>query len=336
MKLKNHTYTVPMEETFKLLEKRLLEANLNIDASSLKGALDNIKGTAITIGCGGSLVVADYLAKVLYNKGIFSVCKNARDIMHSDCNSDFLFAFSYSGKTHGIRLALDNFKGTKCLITCNSNLKDIPNTKTISFEHTDMDKEKSFISLSSTLIPVGEFLKYHENISKEKFSKKIIKYLKESQDWIKKLSNQDLFSYGSSEVFEIMTGYDTEVASLFLESTLIEAGLGNVIVHDKYDYCHGRSTINYQDNKNHNLIYLVNEKTEIDDFLLEILVIKYFPITIIDVSDSKTSFLERQYELLMKSIFFCKKVATDKKMDLSRVEYDPDLVKKVYSYKGEM
>lgn len=332
----NHNYTVPMDETFGLLEKRLLEANLNIDASSLKEVLDNVKGPTITIGCGGSLVVADYLSKVLYNRGIFSVCKNARDIVHDNCIAKSLLAFSYSGKTHGIRLALDKFKGNKYLITCNSSLENIPNTKIISFEHTDMDKEKSFISLSSTLIPIGEFLKYHENISKEEFSKKIIKYLKESEDWIKKHSHQDFCSHDGSEIFEIMTGYDTEVASRFLESTLTEAGLGNVIVHDKYDYCHGRSTINYQDDRHHNLIYLVNEKTEIDEFLLEVLAIKYFPITVVDVSNSKTSFLERQYELLMKSIFFCKKVATDKKMDLSQVKYDLELVKKVYSYKGEM
>ena len=148
MNKNNHNYTVPMTETFGLLEKRLLEANLNIDASILKETLDNVHGTVITIGCGGSLVVADYLAKILYNRGIFSVCKNARDIMHSDCNVDSLFAFSYSGKTHGIRLALDNFKGNKYLITCNSNLVDIENTKTISLEHTDMNKERSFISLS--------------------------------------------------------------------------------------------------------------------------------------------------------------------------------------------
>jgi len=89
----NHTYTVPMTETFGLLEKRLLEANLNIDASCLKEVLDNIKGPVVTIGCGGSLVVADYLAKVLYNKGIFSVCKKARDIIYSDYNSKSLLAF---------------------------------------------------------------------------------------------------------------------------------------------------------------------------------------------------------------------------------------------------
>ena len=98
----NHTYTVPMTETFELLETRLLEANLKIDASSLKETLDNVEGPVITIGCGGSLVVADYLAKVLYSRGIFSVCKKARDIMHSDCKVDSLLAFSYSGKTHGI------------------------------------------------------------------------------------------------------------------------------------------------------------------------------------------------------------------------------------------
>lgn len=111
----NHHNTVPMSETFGLLEKRLLEANFNIDATNLKGALDNVEGTAIMIGCGGSLVVANYLSKVLAERKIFSVCRNARDIMHESCKADFLFAFSYSGKTHGIQLALDKFPGRKYL-----------------------------------------------------------------------------------------------------------------------------------------------------------------------------------------------------------------------------
>lgn len=332
----NHTYTVPMIETFGLLEKRLLEVNLNIDSYCLKEVLDNIKGPVVTIGCGGSLVVSDYLAKVLHNKGIFSVCKKARDIMYSYYNSKSLVAFSYSGKTHGVRLAFDKFNGDKYLLTCNSNVVDVSNAKIINLGYDGIEREKSFISLSSTLIPIGEFLKYHENISKEDFSNKIRNYLKDAQDWASKLDHQDVFSYGSSEVYEIMTGYDTETASIFLESTLTEAGLGNVIIHDKYDYCHGRSNINYHDDMNHHLIYLLNEKTEIDNFLLEILSSKYFPITIIDVSSSKTSFLERQYELLIKAIFFCRRVAIDKKMDLSQVEYDRDVVKKVYNYKGGM
>lgn len=327
-----HNNTVPMEETFGKLEERLIDANERIDSSSLKNVLDNIKGTTVTTGCGGSLVVADFLTKVLEERKVFCVTKNARDILHGKHNMDYLLAYSYSGNTHGIELALDKFQGEKYLLTCNHQKENA-----ISLGYEGMEKEKSFISLSSTLIPIGEFLKYHEGIPKEEFTKKIKDYFESIKPWLRTLPNQNFLSYGSSEVFEIMTGYDTEVASTFLESTLVEAGLGNPIIHDKYSYCHGRSTINYQDEKSHNLIYLMNEKTELDEFLLELLRnTDYFPVTVIDVSTSNTSSLERQYELLIKSIFLCKKIAQDKKMDLSQVEYNRNIVPKVYRYKGEM
>lgn len=332
MEKRNHTSTVPMKETFDRLEYRLIDANEKIEASSLENALDNLKGTTVTTGCGGSLVVADFLTKVLEERGFFCVTKNTRDIIHSKHNMDNLFAYSYSGNTHGIHLVLNQFQGNKYLLTCNNQKEDA-----ICLGYKEMEKEKSFISLSSTLIPIGEFLKYHEKIKKEDFTKKIKLYFQEIKAWLRTLSHQNFLSYGSSEIFEIMTGYDTEVASYFLESTLVEAGLGNPIIHDKYSYCHGRSTINYQDKKTHSLIYLINEKTELDDFLLEVLNnTDYFPVTIIDVSTSNTSSLERQYELLLKSIFLCKKIAQDKKMDLSQVEYNRRIIQKVYQYKGEM
>lgn len=329
---KSHTYTVPMNETFGLLEKRLLEANLNIDNNSLKIAIDNVVGTAITTGCGGSLVVANYLSRVLLKNNIFALCKNARDIMHNDFKTDSLFTFSYSGKTHGIEIALDSFKGDKkYLITCNSNIEDRNNIKTISLEYDGMEKEKSFISLSSTLIPMGELLKISGNISKNNFDSFLKTSLHEIEEWSNHL-NLDL---NNTEVFEIMTGSDTNTASLFLESTLIESGLGIPIIHDKYDYCHGRSTTAYKNKNKHHLIYLINEKTEIDEFLLSTIKNNYNDVTVIDTNIETTS-LEKEYYLTLKAIFFCKKLAELKKIDISQVEYDKNVVKKVYSYKGEM
>lgn len=331
MQKRNHMYTVPMIETFDLLEKRLLEANLNIDSTSLKSVLNHTKDTAVCIGCGGSLIVANFLSKILEERGVFSICRNSRDILYSKNNARNLFAYSYSGNTYGIHAALDCFPGNKYLLTCNSNQKDA-----IILGYPNMEKEKSFVSLSSTLIPIGEFLKYQDNISAIDFSKKIQDYFQDTNDWVETLSSLN-FTYDNYKIFEIMTGYDTEVASFFLESTLIEAGLGIPIIHDKYSYCHGRSTIHYQDRYKHHLIYLVNKKTELDTFLLEIFSnINSFPITLIDVSKSNSSSLERQYELLIKAIFLCKKIAEDKKKDLSQVEYDRNIVSKVYRYKGEM
>lgn len=239
MKNINHTTTIPIDETFEKLEIRLIDANRNMDTTILKEILDSIKGTTITIGCGGSLVVANYLSKLLEERNIFSICRNSRDIMHSRVKADSLVAFSYSGKTHGIHLALDHFIGNKYLITCNSNAKVSSNTKMVSLGYQEMDKERSFISLAATLIPIGEFLKIQDEIGKKDFETKIINYIHNSKKWLKSISPQNVLGYNSSEVFEVMTGYDTEVASTFLESTLTEAGLGNVIIHDKYSYCHG-------------------------------------------------------------------------------------------------
>lgn len=46
----------------------------------------------------------------------------------------------------------------------------------------------------------------------------------------------------TTNVFEIFSGTDTSTASKYLESTLVQSGIGISIVHDKYAYCHGRST----------------------------------------------------------------------------------------------
>lgn len=337
MEKKVHTYTVPMEETFGLLEERLIDANRKIDASGLKSALDSTKNTAITIGCGGSLVVANYLSKVLEERKVFSICANSLDIVKGRKNIDNLFAFSYSGKTHGIQLALNEFCGKKYLMTCNPDIFEIPNSKVICLGYPNMDKEKSFISLSSTLIPMGEFLKVHEKIEKEEFASKIKNYLSDSMDWANgNNSIEDSLELNSSEVFEIMTSYDTSCASSFLESTLVEAGLGIPIIHDKYSYCHGRSTIAHKNHNNHHLIYLINEKSELDDYLLSIMTNSYHQVTLIDVSNLNVSKLEREYVLTLKSVFFCKKLAEIKNLDISQVEYNRDIVHKVYYYKGGM
>lgn len=332
---KNHRFTVPMEDTFNRLDKRLIDANYMVDDCNLD-ILNELKGTTITIGCGGSLVVANYLSKVLANKGIFSITKNARDILHERILSNNLIGFSYSGKTHGIHLALDNFFGNKYLITCNSNIER-QDANIIYLGHESMDKEKSFISLSSTLIPMGEFLKFSEKLDKRTFSDFLDEMLNISKrcDFY---NNIDDFSkdLGSNEVFEIMSGSDTSTAALFLESTLTEAGLGVPVIHDKYSYCHGRSTLAYKNNKKHHLVYLINDKAEIDDFLLPLIKNNYYNVTIIEANSKDMTLLEKEYFLTLKCIFFCKKLADVKSLDLSQVEYDQDIVNKVYKYKGEM
>ena len=78
---------------------------------------------------------------------------------------------------------------------------------------------------------------------------------------------EETFSFDTNcDAYEIFSGIDTKTTSTYLESTMAEAGLGLPIVHDKYGYCHGRSTLSI--NYNNIAIYL-NRDTELDKLLIE-------------------------------------------------------------------
>ena len=63
-------------------------------------------------------------------------------------------------------------------------------------------------------------------------------------------------NYELGNITNIFTDYKTITTSVFLESTLAESGLSLPIVHSKYNYCHGRSTLNKD--KDYDSIYLIN------------------------------------------------------------------------------
>ena len=94
----------------------------------------------------------------------------------------------------------------------------------------------------------------------------MLDYYLESNDKIPELLNQEQPIIENHPVYEIMSGIDTSTAHTYLESTMLEAGLCIPIVHDKYSYCHGRSTTSYH-NK-HSLIYF-DKNTELDRLMLE-------------------------------------------------------------------
>ena len=140
-----------------------------------------------------------------------------------------------------------------------------------------------------------------------------------------------LFNFDlDSNIYEIFSGYDTSTASKYLESTMVESGIGIPIVHDKYSYCHGRSTfgINY----NGVAIYY-NRNTEFDRMMLEELKQYYSRIITID-SKFKDQILD-DYQMLIQSMYLTKYIADKKIKDLSKVEYSP-IVKKLYRYSGEI
>ena len=139
------------------------------------------------------------------------------------------------------------------------------------------------------------------------------------------------FNYDlKSDVYEIFSGYDTSTASKYLESTMVESGIGIPIVHDKYSYCHGRSTfgINYSGN----IIYF-NRNTEFDKMMLEEL--KKYYSRIITINSKFEDQILDDYQMLIQCMYLTKHIAEKKSKDLSKVDYSP-IVKKLYKYKGQI
>ena len=163
-------------------------------------------------------------------------------------------------------------------------------------------------------------------------SKRVDCPLGQSRSWPGEYSFKETkFDFNiDSDIYEIFSGYDTSVSFKYLESTMVESGIGIPIVHDKYSYCHGRSTfgINY----NAVAIYY-NRDTEFDNMMLEELK-KYYK-TIITIDSKYNNQMLDDYQMLIQSMYLTKYIAEKKNKDLSKVKYSP-IVKKLYKYSGEI
>jgi len=144
------------------------------------------------------------------------------------------------------------------------------------------------------------------------------------------LKNKKEYLTKVSQIYEILSGYDTSTASIFLESTLVESGVAIPLVHDKYGYCHGRTTTS-KVNKSSAIIF--NKDTELDKKLLSELLEYYEQVIEID-SQYKDSIIDDFY-LTYQAMLLAKSIAESTNKDLSRVDYSP-MLKKIYYFKGSM
>ena len=146
------------------------------------------------------------------------------------------------------------------------------------------------------------------------------------------LSSYPTFNLSNNNIFEVMSGFDTSVPAKYLESTLVEAGLGMVVVHNKYDYCHGRTTLSHQ-NKGHTLIYLKSNNSGLDDLIIQETKTLYDNVILLESKFNDD--LISNFDLLVQSMYLTKSIAEEQQKDLSRVEYAP-AVKQLYYFKGKM
>ncbi len=335
LKAMKHYNMDTTEINFNKLYDRLCLLNLEEKYQEVKPLLDNLtQGSTLIMATGGSRGAAYFLSLVLDAKKQISEVIEPRDFFYKKNIDSYqnLVAISASGTTNGIEEALTLFKGNRFLITENPLAKK-DDFSTFIWSNTSYleQKENSFISLVPTLAPMFLFLKWANEKEIGDLSQ-AINMIRQAKDEIENFP----FSFDKMELLQVMTGYDTKVSSGILESNLTESLGLPIILHDKGDFCHGRSNVLYRHEQSP-LFYLLHEPSSLDTLLLDVLKKEYPNIFILDTNSKKeSSMITREFYLSLKMYYLSKKIAEDKKRDLTCPDYNPNVVKKVYRYRGEM
>lgn len=301
-----------MNENFEKLERRIFDSLYNTDLERINFELSKVDEPTLISGVGGSSVVSIYASKVLNYKNHIIITRSIepRDFMYIDTSLyKNVLVCSYSGNNYGVELAFSNNLKHYLLASkenCNENINNLT--------YTCLDYEKSFISLAATLIPCSILLNYYLGNAKERI--------------VDSLENYNFEFDTNCDAYEIFSGIETSTASKYLESTMIESGIGIPIVHDKYSYCHGRSTISTVKN---NIGIYFNGNTDLDKLLLEELPKYYKDVVVI----KSYPFLFNEFITLVKCMYLTKYIASRKEKDLSKVDYNP-IVKRLYKYNGNL
>ena len=148
-----------MHETFALLKKRVEDSLSVTDLEHIKYELSLLDKPTILTGVGGSSVVSKFAAKVLNKKNeIVTINSEPRDMLYRN-NDGFsnVIACSYSGNNHGVTLSFSNHLKKYLFTNNDEKLNDVT---CLQYKST-YAKEKSFISLASTLIPCSILLDYY-------------------------------------------------------------------------------------------------------------------------------------------------------------------------------
>lgn len=302
-----------MKINFEYLKRRVEDALEKTDLEFIRSELLKIKDASIVSGVGGSSVVSEFGSKVLNQKNsIISINCEPRDFLYQGVSGfKNVISCSYSGNNYGVDLSFENDLKKYLLSNNPSSSEDVVNLQ----YQTTIDKERSFISLGATLIPVSILMDY---------------YLEGEDNKLLDLILEKDFSFEPSHVYEIFSGYDTRTAAKYLESTLVESGIGIPIVHDKYSYCHGRSTLSTVQQSN--AIYF-NRGTEFDKMMVEELK-QYYQDVIVIESKSRDQVID-DFQMLVQAMYLTKYLAEKQSKDLSKVECSP-VNKKLYKYSGQI
>lgn len=285
--------------------------------NDLDNILKSIDKPTLIVGTGGSKVVGEFLSSILETKNkVITKVIDVRDLYHLNLNKyDNIFITSFSGSNWGVKAALSLNKKSYLL---SKRKTKIANEVLI---HYDMPKEESFISLLATIVPMSILLSYYLGENFAIILERLFKSIDESITLEVKEAGLNIFTDAS-----------LNASTTFLESTLIESGLNIPIIHEKYSYCHGRSTINKDHNKSS--IYLNYIESDLDNSLINVIANScYSNITVKRLF--KDSIVNDFYTCL-QCMYLLDNMAKENKIDLRKIKYDKEAVKKLYYFKGSM
>ncbi len=326
-----------MEYNFKILMDRVIDANVHLTEENLSEVLKNIKNSCLCIGTGGSLGACAFASKIIslknkFNHKILSNYCEPLTFLQKDIDVENVLAITYGNNNPGINEALEKARKeglSTYILTSNdkNNMED-----NIIHYPLCYSKEYSFISLASTLTPMSIMLRYYLNAEDAYDALSFMYQLYNKYNEVNFLQDhQDIFN--DMKVIEIISDYNTESSARILESTIVEAGLGFPIVHDKYGYFHGRSVLSSHHSGNI-LIYLLNgEKAKIDEKLTHEIKKQNSYEDIIFLTTNSKDKIMGDLDLSMQVSFLCKSIALSMNKSLSKVEY-PRIVRRLYPYNG--
>ncbi len=299
-----------------LKELKSVIINSTDSLDEITDSLKKITEPTVFLGTGGSRVVAEYAALVLKVKNkINTRCLDPRDLRYVDLTSyPNLFIVSSSGANFGVKSSFCQDKNIYLFSKRKSKIKQE------ELLHYEMPHIHSFISLETTIIPMSILLKYYLGdkfgiILNELFS----------------LIDESITFPFKGDLVNIFTGADTFITSTFLETSLIESGLKIPVIHEKYSYCHGRSTLNKT--RESSAIYLRYFESDLDKTIIKVLSRKSVPLVL---ASKFSDPLIDEFYLTLQCMYLLNNVAAIEGLDLANIKYDVEAVRELYHFKGSM
>ena len=303
-------YVDDMYVNLKKMLPRVLESLENTNLEDIFNKLASIKEPTIVTGVGGSSIVATFLAKVLNEKNhIIATFKFPRELKLMDLSGyKNVIAVSYSGRNIGVDASFDN-ELNKYLLS-GSTRQGIN-----SLQYTVLDEEYSYVSMAGTFIPLSIILMYY------KYDLDLVKEI---------LSVNRDYDLDDAKIYEIMTSNKSETACAMLESTMVEGSLVAPVIHEKYNYCHGRTMFNYY--YQNPLIYF-DDDSDLDKLFKDNLFATYRKVIMIE-RKYNDSVIDDYYQTYL-CLLLCMKISILQGKDMS-IKNVPDISETVYTYKGNM